>query len=106
MVFPWMFEDYAELRKVAGAAHALAAAADWGPLYDPAALAANTVPAAAISYYEDLFVDFNLAQETAAGVRGLRQWVTNEYLHCGIREAGPVIFERLISMARGAVLLR
>lgn len=106
MVFPWMFEDYAELRKVAGAAHALAETADWGPLYDAAALSTNAVPTAAISYYEDLFVDFNLAQETAGRVRGLRQWVTNEYLHCGIREAGAAIFERLLSMARGAVMLR
>lgn len=35
-----------------------------------------------------------------------RQWITNEYLHCGIREAGATIFEKLLNMARGGVLLR
>lgn len=34
------------------------------------------------------------------------QWITSEYLHCGIREAGATIFEKLLNMARGGVLLR
>ena len=34
------------------------------------------------------------------------QWITNEYLHCGIREAGVHIFEKLLNMARGGILLR
>ena len=34
------------------------------------------------------------------------QWVTSEYMHCGIREAGGAIFEKLLNMARGGTLLR
>lgn len=55
---------------------------------------------------QDMFVDCDLAQETAAQVKGLRQWVTSEYMHCGLREAGGTIFEKLLNMARGGILLR
>ena len=36
MIFPWMVEDYAELRGIGctALAHALATKQDWGPLYD------------------------------------------------------------------------
>ena len=34
------------------------------------------------------------------------QFITNEYLHCGIREAGTAIFEKLLNIARGGILLR
>lgn len=46
------------------------------------------------------------SQETASSIQGLHQWVTNEYLHCGIREAGAVIFERLLNLTRGGILPR
>jgi hypothetical protein len=38
-------------------------------------------------------------------VRGLRQWVTNEYKHSGIRDDGARILDRLLSMARDMILL-
>ncbi|KAL4424352.1 hypothetical protein ABPG75_001653 [Micractinium tetrahymenae] len=106
MVFPWMFEDFAELRKVREAAELVAADADWPALYDVQRLQATSIPVVAATYYEDMFVDFELAQGTAAHIKGIRQWITNEYLHCGIREAGATIFEKLLNMARGGVLLR
>lgn len=46
--------------------------------------------------------------QTAASppqVRGLRQWVTNEYKHSGIRDDGARILDRLLSMARDMILL-
>lgn len=48
------------------------------------------------------YVDFDLAQETASGLKGLRQWITNEYMHSGIREDGPKIFDTLLGMTRGS----
>lgn len=53
-----------------------------------------------------MFVDFDLAQDTVAQIKGMQQWVTSEYMHCGLREAGSTIFERLLNMARGGVLPR
>jgi hypothetical protein len=63
------------------------------------------VPLAAASYVEDMYVDFNLVQETVAGVGGARQWVTNEYKHSGIRDDGARIIDRLLGMVRDVVLL-
>lgn len=52
MVFPWMFEDFAELRQIGEAAELVAASTDWTPLYDPARLQQNTLPVVAVSYFE------------------------------------------------------
>jgi hypothetical protein len=101
MIYPFLFEQDPALVPLADAAHALAAIDDWEPLYDPAALAANTVPVAATVYLDDMYVDAGFALETAAAVRGLRTWVTNEYQHSGLRDDGGTIFDRLLSMARG-----
>ncbi|KAL2630150.1 hypothetical protein R1flu_014836 [Riccia fluitans] len=40
-------------------------------------------------YYEDMYVSFKLSDACAAKTRGIRTWVTNEYMHSGIREDGP-----------------
>ncbi len=39
----------------------LAAKDDWAPLYDASVLSSNRVPAAALSYVDDLYVDYNLS---------------------------------------------
>lgn len=104
-VFPWMFEDFASLKPYAETAGLLASRSNWPSLYDPAGLSHNTVPLAAATYLEDMYVDYGLAQETLAAVPGARQWVTNEYKHSGIRDDGARILERLLGMARDAVLL-
>lgn len=40
------------------------------------------------------------SEETAAQVPGLRPWVTNEYLHNGLRADGDRILGRLLDLAR------
>ena len=62
MVFPWMFEDFAALQPLKQAAEILAKKSDWPGLYNLDALGANTVPTAGATYYEDMYVDFELAQ--------------------------------------------
>jgi pimeloyl-ACP methyl ester carboxylesterase len=99
-IYPWMFEDYASLAPLREAAHLLADR-DWPHLYDPAVLAANTVPCAAVIYAEDLYVERTFAEETAARIRGLRPWLTNEYDHNGLRADGERILDRLLDLARG-----
>jgi pimeloyl-ACP methyl ester carboxylesterase len=101
-VFPWMFEDYAALRGHAAAADILADHG-WPRLFDAARLAANEVPVAATIYVDDLYVERAFAEETAAAVRGLRAWITNEYVHNGLRADGPRVLGRLIDMVRGRV---
>ena len=99
-VFPWMFEEYGALAPLHDAAHALAER-EWPRLYDETRLRRNEVPAAAIAYADDLYVEREFSEETAALVRGLRLWVTNEYEHNGLRADGARILGRLIDLARG-----
>jgi pimeloyl-ACP methyl ester carboxylesterase len=99
-VYPWMFEDYYALRPLRDAAEILAEH-EWPRLYDLDVLRANEVPAAAAIYAEDMYVERAFSEETAAQVRGLRAWVTNEFEHDGLRVAGDRILGRLIDLARG-----
>jgi hypothetical protein len=95
-----MWEDYGGLRSHREAAHALAEQA-WPRLYDPDQLARNEVPVAATIYVNDPYVDRRFAEETAARIKGLRPWITNEYEHNGLRAGGEELLGRLIDMARG-----
>jgi pimeloyl-ACP methyl ester carboxylesterase len=99
-VYSWMFEDYGALAPLREAAELLAER-EWPPLYDAEQLARNEVPAAAIVYADDIYVERTFSEETAALIRGLRPWVTNEYEHDGLRADGDRILGRLIDLARG-----
>ncbi len=99
-VFPWMFEDYGLLRAHREAANLIAEHV-WPHLYDADQLARNEVPVAATIYVDDLYVERAFAEETAAAVRGLRTWITNEYQHNGLRADGERVLGRLIDLARG-----
>jgi pimeloyl-ACP methyl ester carboxylesterase len=99
-VYPWMFEDYSALRPLREAADILVGV-EWPRLYDLDVLRRNEVPAAAAVYAEDMYVERAFSEETAAEVRGLRAWVTNEYEHDGLRADGGRILGRLIDLARG-----
>jgi len=101
-VFPWMWEDYGSLRLHAEAAELLAEH-PWPRLYDAGALAHNSVPAAATIYVDDIYVERTFAEETAALVRGLRPWITNEYVHNGLRADGERVVGRLIDLVKGRV---
>ena len=52
-------------------------------------------------YADDMYVERAFSEETAAQIRGLRPWVTNEYEHNGLRADGERILGRLIDLARG-----
>jgi pimeloyl-ACP methyl ester carboxylesterase len=99
-VYPWMLEEYGALQPLAGAAQILAEH-EWPPLYDPDRLRENEVPAAAAIYAEDMYVERAFSEETAATIRGLRPWVTNEFEHDGLRVYGARVFGRLLDLARG-----
>jgi pimeloyl-ACP methyl ester carboxylesterase len=98
--FPWVFEDFASMRPFAEAARFLAEY-EWPPLYDAEQLRRNAVPVAAVIYADDPYVERTFGEETAAMVPGFRPWVTNEYLHNGLRADGGRILGRLLDLARG-----
>jgi pimeloyl-ACP methyl ester carboxylesterase len=103
MVYPWMTGLDPVLTPLREAAQLLAERDGWPPLYDPARLAANEVPAAAAVYHDDLYVPAPLSLRTAAAIRGLRAWVTSEWEHEGLRVSGGKVLSRLIAMNRGEV---
>ena len=100
MVYPWYFEQDQALRPLKEVAGLLASKPDWTPLYDPLRLAANTVPAAAAVYTDDIYVERGLSLETAAAVRGLQVWESADFHHDGIADDGEAIFGRLLGMVR------
>ena len=99
-VYPWMFEDYGGLAPLREAAELLSER-EWPRLYDGAVLAANEVPAAAMVYAQDMYVERTYSEETASQIAGMRLWLTNEYEHNGLRADGARILGRLIDLARG-----
>ena len=101
MIYPWMCDLDPALAPLREAADLLAERDGWPPLYDPARLAANEVPAAAAVYHDDLYVPAPLSLRTAAAIRGLRAWVTNEWEHEGLRVSGGKVLARLIAMNSG-----
>jgi pimeloyl-ACP methyl ester carboxylesterase len=101
-VFGWMFEEYAALAPLREAAEILAAH-EWPRLYDPERLQSNEVPVAAAIYADDLYVPRAWSEQTAASIRGLRPWLTNELHHDGLRIDGERVLGRLIDMARGRI---
>ena len=103
MIYPWMIDADPVLRPLRQAADILAERDDWPPLYDPARLAANEVPAAAAVYYNDMYVDREFSMQTACVIRGLKTWVTSEYEHDGLRVSDGAVLDRLIGMVRGNI---
>ena len=99
-VFPWMWDDYAALTPQREAAERLAQH-PWPALYDADRLRHNEIPVAATIYVNDLYVERDFAEETAATIRGLRTWQTDEYEHNGLRADGERVLGRLIDLVRG-----
>jgi pimeloyl-ACP methyl ester carboxylesterase len=99
-VYPWMFEEFGALGPLREAADILAEH-EWPRLYDPDRLAANEVPVAAAIYAEDMYVERAFSEETAARIRGLRPWLTNEYEHNALRADGGRVLGRLMDLTRG-----
>jgi hypothetical protein len=73
---------------------------EWPQLYDAERLSRNDVPSAAAIYAEDMYVERAYSEETAAAIRGLRPWITNEYEHDGLRADGARVLGRLIDLVR------
>ena len=98
-VFPWHFDDAADLQPYRDIA-AILAEHDWPRLYDAGRLAEIDIPCAAAIYADDPYVDRTFSEETADLLPGMRRWLTDEYLHNGLRTAGDRILDRLIELVR------
>lgn len=98
MIYPWLFDDYAQLKPLKEVAASLANFESWPRLYDRDILCQNSVPVAAAIYYNDMYVDKVFSEQTAEAIRGCKVWITNEYEHDGLRQDGERILDRLLDM--------
>ncbi|KAK4043636.1 Alpha/Beta hydrolase protein [Parachaetomium inaequale] len=101
MVYPFHFDGTTgpELARLKEAADILAATDEWDEdLYDEAQLRRNNVPVYAVSYVDDMYVDFELARETAALVRGIKVRETNGWYHDAVRSKSEEVFAALFKL--------
>lgn len=100
-LFPWYFDDAPDLRAHRDVAELLAEV-DWPRLYDPGRLAdvGADVACAAVIYADDPYVPRAFSEQTADLVAHMGRWLTDEYLHNGLRTAGDRILDRLFDLAR------
>ncbi|CAA7260406.1 unnamed protein product [Cyclocybe aegerita] len=103
MIFPETFDDYANLRPWKAAAEILAKDDSWGPLYDLDQLAKNEVKVSAVTYFNDMYVDFDFAQQTASKIKNTEQYITNQLVHDGIREDPADIMKTLFRLSERAL---
>lgn len=100
-IHPWMFTSDPALAPLRETAELLAHHEQWPDLYDADQLACNEVPVAAAIYHDDMYVDTADSLATAAAIRGLRTWVTDEYEHDGLRASGGRVLDRLLRLVHG-----
>lgn len=99
-----MFNDYTELRgPLKSVAELLAQDTDWPPLYDPEQLRKNEVPVFAATYMEDMYVDFDFARETAATIKGCKEFINNTMFHGALRSETEKVLSELWKLKIGEV---
>lgn len=97
-IYKWMFQHYPELQPLQEVAEILASISDWPSLYDETQLAQNDVPVYSASYTEDMYVAFSFAQQTAAKIKGCKQFITNSMYHDAMRGKSDELMKQLFAL--------
>lgn len=122
MIYPFLFDAFPELEKMGAVADILAQFTDvcilfpffllahpssplpdvnlfqWPELYDEWQLARNTVTLYAATYIDDMYVNYDLAQETVKMVQNCRQVITNTMYHDAYRSRTDEILPMLFAL--------
>jgi len=126
MIFPFMFDIFPELEKIAQVADIIANYSGWPELYDEWQLARNEVPLYAATYVDDsklsialpslpwlaifdpgrkhgtnfvaVYVDFGLAQDTVKLVKNCKQFITNTMYHDAVRSKTDAMLKELFAL--------
>lgn len=105
MVFKSMYKDYSELKCLEKVADALHKKHDWSQLYHVDTLRLLTwekVPIVAATYVYDQYVDFDVTravkQQVFQGNGNLRQYITSEFFHNGIRANAEKVLGSLFDL--------
>ena len=92
-----MFKDYDELHTLQQTADLLATTDDWPELYDEDRLRKNEVPVYSATYMEDMYVDFDLARETASKIRNCKNFITNVLYHDALTHKTDEVMKQLFA---------
>ncbi|KAJ5773266.1 hypothetical protein N7457_008162 [Penicillium paradoxum] len=103
MIFKDMFESYSELKQLKEVAEILATTDEWPALYDEAQLANNKVPVYAATYFDDMYVHFDLATATAAKIKNSKQFITNTMYHDGLRSKASEVMRQLFNLREDSI---
>ncbi|KAK4165691.1 proline iminopeptidase [Cladorrhinum sp. PSN259] len=98
MIYPSYYDSYPELRCIKEAAEILAKKDDWPELYSEEQLQRNDVPVYAVSFVDDMYVDFEFARETARTVKGIKVYETNQLYHNALRARSDEVIHQLFKM--------
>ncbi|PBP24690.1 alpha/beta-hydrolase [Diplocarpon rosae] len=98
MIYSFLFEIFPELEKLGPVADIIAKYPAWPELYDKWQLARNEVPLYAATYVDDMYVDFELAQETARLVNNCKQYITNTMYHDAVRNRTDEVMKELFAL--------
>lgn len=93
-----MYNSSDELSQIRGAAELIATTSDWPDLYDEEQLARNVIPVYAATYMDDMYVPFELAQETAKKIKGCKQYITNVMYHSALRSNSTDVIKELFNL--------
>lgn len=107
MVYKSMFDDYVELRKLKPLAEAIHQHVHWGPLYDVAVLrllTSDAVPVVAATYVNDQYVDFALSMKAKGMVGGMKQYITSEFFHGGLRDDPKKVLDSLFALVGDEIM--
>jgi len=100
MIYPWMFTDYTELRKLKPIADHIAQIGDWPRLYNLEKLKCNQVPVNSAIYVDDMFVEFELARKTAKAIGNHKLYVTNTMMHDAVRSRCSEVMGELFRLSK------
>ena len=92
-----MFKDYDELHTLQQTADLLATTDDWPELYDEPRLRNNEVPVYSATYMEDMYVDFDLARDTASKIRNCKNFITNVLYHDALIHKTDEVMKQLFA---------
>lgn len=103
MIYPFVLDTYPELKKLKGVAEILARYEGWGELYDVEKLGQNEVPVYAATFVDDMYVDFELVQQSIAKIRGARQFITNTMFHDAVRSNTEEVVRQLFRLRNDSI---
>jgi pimeloyl-ACP methyl ester carboxylesterase len=98
MVLRGYFSACPELAALWKVADRIAGVDDWPDLYDIDQLRMNQVPVYSATYVDDMYVDFEFAQETAETIKGAKTFVTSMMYHDALRSRTDEVFKSLCAL--------